>query len=381
MKRYGTAVFAGLATVLLWGTSASAQLPPTPNLDSYGLRIFQVESGLYPFVQVYFRTFDQNMRPLINLNERNIGLMVKGRSYDPAKRQYMIQDIRTRDEAVRAIFVIDCSKTMQDEPFEAALDAAARYVEGKRPQDQVAIIAVRDADAGYEVVSSFERDPATLVRRMADLRADGNTTRLYDGIGAAMQMSALVSQGGIRSTDAEYIISTSIIVFSDGKDEGSALSRSELMNRITALSNPVPIYSLAYTRVEPEHLLNLQALSKNSFGIYFPIDESVGYMTRVVEEIQNIQQSDYVLTFRAYQPVDGQAHPLKVGVEYPSNSGKIVYQGADFEAVNPPPIEEIIAMQRELDDMLNALPDGDPYLPASPFAPGIAPNAAPAAEN
>ena len=381
MKRYGTAVFAGLATVLLWGTSASAQLPPTPNLDSYGLRIFQVESGLYPFVQVYFRTFDQNMRPLINLNERNIGLMVKGRSYDPAKRQYMIQDIRTRDEAVRAIFVIDCSKTMQDEPFEAALDAAARYVEGKRPQDQVAIIAVRDADAGYEVVSSFERDPATLVRRMADLRADGNTTRLYDGIGAAMQMSALVSQGGIRSTDAEYIISTSIIVFSDGKDEGSALSRSELMNRITALSNPVPIYSLAYTRVEPQHLLNLQALSKNSFGIHFPIDESVGYMTRVVEEIQNIQQSDYVLTFRAYQPVDGQAHPLKVGVEYPSNSGKIVYQGADFEAVNPPPIEEIIAMQRELDDMLNALPDGDPYLPASPFAPGIAPNAAPAAEN
>ncbi len=381
MKRIGTAVFAGLATMLLWGTSASAQLPPTPNLDSYGMRIFQVESGLYPFVQVYFRTFDQNMRPLINLNERNIGLMVKGRSYDPAKRQYMIQDIRTREEAVRAIFIIDCSKTMQDEPFEAALDAAARYVEGKRPQDQVAIIAVRDTDAGYEVVSSFERDPATLVRRMADLRADGNTTRLYDGIGAAMQMSALVSQGGIRSTDAEYIISTSIIVFSDGKDEGSALSRGELMNRITELDNPVPIYSLAYTRVEREHLLNLQALSKNSFGIYFPIDESVGYMTRVVEEIQNIQQSDYVLTFRAYQPVDGQAHPLKVGVEYPSNSGKIVYQGADFEAVNPPPIDEIIAMQRELDGMLQALDGGDPYLPVSPFAPGVAPTAAPGAEN
>ena len=49
----------------------------------YGLKIYRVSSDLYPFVQVYFRTFDQQMQPLVNLNYMNIGLMVKGKSYDP----------------------------------------------------------------------------------------------------------------------------------------------------------------------------------------------------------------------------------------------------------------------------------------------------------
>ena len=165
------------------------------------------------------------MRPLVNLNEMNIGVMVKGRSYDLAKRQYMVQSISNRDEAVRTIFVLDCSKTMKGEPFEAALRAAARFIDSKRKQDQVAILAVNDSPGGYEIVSNFERDPGQLARRLADVRCDANTTPLYDGIAAAMQMSGMVSQGGIQTSDAEYIISSSIVVFSDGKDEGSALAR------------------------------------------------------------------------------------------------------------------------------------------------------------
>ena len=59
--------------------------------QGYGLKIFRVESGLYPFVHVYMRTFDQEMNPLVNLNVLNIGVMVEGRAYDPRKKQYVIQ--------------------------------------------------------------------------------------------------------------------------------------------------------------------------------------------------------------------------------------------------------------------------------------------------
>jgi Mg-chelatase subunit ChlD len=321
-----------------------------------------VESGLYPFVQVYFRTFDQNMQPLINLNERNLGVMVKGRSYDPAKRQYVVQNIRNREEAVRTVFVIDCSKTMAGKPFQAALEAAARFIDGKRKQDQVAIIAVTDAERGYEEVSVFERDPAALGRRLADLEPDGNTTRLYDAIGAAMQMCAMAGPGGVGTSDAEYIISNSIVVFSDGKDENSALTRTDLMTRITSLPVPVPIYSLAYSKIDPQYLANLEALSKNSFGAYFPISETLDNMTRSVEAIQNILQNDYVVVFRAYQEVDGDTHPLKIGVEYPSNSGRMIYQSADFEAIEPPPVQQILDAQGQFAAGIPALPDGNPYL-------------------
>src|SRR4029077_13435359 len=83
-RRYAGVVFVvALGLGLLAPGSARAQA-------GYGLKIFRVESGLYPFVQIYFRTFDKDMEPLVNLNELNIGIMVKGRAYDPAKRQYAL---------------------------------------------------------------------------------------------------------------------------------------------------------------------------------------------------------------------------------------------------------------------------------------------------
>src|SRR5262249_49813865 len=155
--------------------------------QGYALKIFRVEPGLYPFVQVYFRTFDQNKQPLINLNELNVGLMVNGRSYNPTKMQYRLESIKARREAIRSILILDASESMKNGPSEAARTAAARYIDSKRAQDQVALIAIRDTKEGYEVVSNFERDPGALGRRLADVRCDGRRTRLYDTIGAAMQ--------------------------------------------------------------------------------------------------------------------------------------------------------------------------------------------------
>lgn len=360
------------AAVLLGAGAASAQLPASTGVQGFGMKIFRVESGLYPFVQVYIRTFDQDMQPLENLNELNIGVMVKGRSYSPRKGQYRIASIRNRDEGTRAVLVIDCSKTMAGEPFEAALKAAANFIDSKRPQDQVAVLAIRDTDEGYELVSNFERDKGALARRLLDIKCDGNKTRLYDAIAAAMQMSAMVSQGGIAADDAEYIISNSIVVFSDGKDEGSALSREELNNRITNLPVPVPIYSLAYSRVDKSNLLNLESLSKNSFGVYYNIGEALERMQRTVENIQHIVQNDYVVVLRSYLPVDGEQHAVKVGVEYPSRSGKMTYQSASFEAVEAPPVEKVLQELQKFERLIPALPDGDPYLSREEAAQGAA---------
>lgn len=359
-RRFALSAFLIAAVFSSW--TVHAQLPPSTNLDSFGIKIFRVESGLYPFVQVYFRTFNQDMRPLVNLNERNMGVMVNGRSYDMAKMQYVVQTIRHREEAIRSVLVIDCSKTMAGKPFEEALTAAARYIDSKRPQDQVAVLAVNDATEGFEVISNFERDPEALGRRLADVKCDANTTRLYDAIGAAMQMCGMASQGGVSTGDAEYIVSNSIVVFSDGKDEGSALQREDLMTRISNLAVPIPIYSLAYSKVDSSHLRNLEALSKNSFGIYYPLGEAIDRMQRCVEDVQNILQSDYVLVFRAYQGVDGAKHPVKIGLEYPTGSGKMTYQSAEFEAVEPPPMDKVLDAQNKIAEHLKPLPDGNPYL-------------------
>ncbi len=352
-----------LAAVFVAGPAAAQGL--ATNLEGYGLKIFRVESGLYPFVQVYFRTFDQNRDPLVNLNYANIGLMIKGRSYDPRKQQYSIQPLKQRPEAVRSVLVIDASGSMAGRPFNESLKAAARFIDSKRTQDQVAILAIRDTTEGYEIVSNWERDAEALGRRLADIRPDGQRTRLYDAIGAALQMAGMTGQESHSPGAQDYVVSTSVVVFSDGRDEGSALSRSELNNRISNLEIPIPIYSVAYTKTSPEYFKNLEALSKNSFGVYIPVGQAVENMQRSVERIQNIMQGDYVVTFRAYQPVDGEDHAFKVGVEYPSGSGRYVYQSARFEAIEPPPAKVIEDNLKLLARSIPKAPGGNPFLERS----------------
>lgn len=351
-----------LAAPLLAGSAAAQQM------QGYGLKIYRVESGLYPFVNGYFRTFDESREPLTNLNAMNIGLMVKGKAYDPVKRQYNVEPLRQRPEAVRTVLVLDASKTMLGEPFRAALQAAARFIDHKRDQDQIAILAVRDTNEGYELVSTwernrpFEQDRGALGRRLADVRCDGMKTRIYDTLGAAMQMAGMTAQESSASGSRDYPVSTAIVVFSDGKDEGSALSREELNTRISMLEVPIPIYAVAYTNLSTEYFKNLESLSKNSFGKYYPVGRAFGEMQRVVENIQNVLLGDYVVTFRAYLPVDGEQHAFKLGVEYPSGSGKYTYQTSHFEAIEPPPVQPIRNQIEALNKRIPALPDNNPYM-------------------
>ena len=359
-------MLAALLTVL--SLPAAAASDP----GGYGLKIYRVNSALYPYVQVYFRTFGENQQPLVNLNAMNVGLMVKGKAYDPAKRQYQINSIRQRQEATRSVLVLDASKSMVGVPFETALKAAASYIDSKRPQDEVAILSIRDTKTGYDVVSEFERDPGALGRRLVDVKADGNKSRIYDSIGAAMQMCGMAAQGSVTPSAENYIVSCSIVVFSDGFDEGSALSREELNGRITSLNIPIPVYSLAYSKLNKKYFKNLESLSKNSFGIYYLIGETVDDMQQTVEQIQNIIQSDYVLTFRSVIPVDGEEHAIKVGVEYPSGSGKFTYENAKMEAIEAPPVPAIMQEIQRLDSLVTPLPEGGtPYFDRPAEAVGV----------
>nr|VFJ86974.1 MAG: von Willebrand factor type A domain-containing protein [Candidatus Kentron sp. LFY] len=329
----------------------------------YGMKIFKVENGLYPFVQVYFRTFDQNQMPLINLTPFNVGVMVKGKAYDPQKYQYTVDSLQQRQEATRTVMVLDTSISMAGKPFNQAKRAIGRFLDGKRPQDEVAILAVKDSDDGFEMISNFERDKEAVARRLMDTSvASGKSSRIYDTVGAAMQMCGFSAQGSTVSPGAQnYVVSCSIVVFSDGHDQGSALSRGELNGRITAMDIPIPVYSLAYSRLGPKHFRNLEALSKNSFGKYYTVGKTATRMTNILEEIQHIQQNDYVVTFRAYQEVDGDEHLFKIGLEYPRGSGKYRFETGRFEAIELPLTPELEEVYGMLDQGIPELPDGNPY--------------------
>jgi len=367
-------IILALVLIAVLAANIGHAAPGSVSPQGYGLKIFRVESGLYPFVHVYMRTFDQEMNPLVNLNVLNIGMMVEGRAYDPRKKQYVIQPLRGREEATRSILVLDTNKMLKGADFEAMVRAAARFIDAKRPQDQVALLALDNSGEGFTVLSGFDREPSSLGRRLADLQPRADKTRLYDGIAAAMQMAAS-AMGGDSSSEVGYAVSTSIVVLGSGRDDDSAISRSDLMTRISSLTIPTPIYALGFTGAEGRDQRNLQALVKNSFGKYYPMGSSHDTLTRSIEDIQHVMQNDYVLTFRSYIPVDGGRHNVKVGVEYPTGSGVMYYDSSSFEAIEPPTFPRILEAQTRIDKAIPALGKDEELYLKNPFAPvGTAPS-------
>ncbi len=364
-----------LAVILLLSPRAFAQAPI--GSGTYSIKVYHVNYGFYPIVQAYMRTWDDAREPLQNLNIANIGLQVKGRNYDPHMsvqgHQYSIETIERRAEGFRTVIVLDASGSMRGEPFTDALNALNRFVEAKRPVDQVAVIAIRDLPEGYEVVSPFETNPTLLYQRIRDIPCDGQQTRLYDSVAAAIEMCGTAFRGDM--TSLEYAVLSTIVVLSDGKDEGSAVVREELVNRIGMMDTPIPLHCIAFTRVEREHLKNMEALSRASFGRYWDV-ESTKHLSRVMQDIHRINRSDYVVTFRSYVPVDGGSHPLRIGVEYPSGSGNLLYSSAAFEAIDSPAVFNPTVRER-YEQLLAAYPaqPAPPFaMPAPPLPPGPDPS-------
>ena len=282
---------------------------------------------------------------------------------------------------------------MAGKPFADAQNALIRYVEAKRPTDQIGIIAIRDEAEGFQLVSGFEKDPTLLFQRIADIKCDGKSTRLYDAIAGAMEMAGAASQGNTSNAAVEHSVLNSIVVLSDGHDEGSAVARDELMNRIGQLNVPVPIFSLAYSKSNTDHFRNLEALSKGSFGRYWTHGDSQEFAA-TIQQIHGINRSDYVVSFRSYVEVDGGKPPFKIGLAYPSNTGRFIWEDGEFEAIDSPArhIPETQALYMATQALIPKLDNACPYVgcapetmpataaaapPAAPVAPEVA---APAAE-
>ncbi len=381
MQRYRRSTSAlAFGTILILSCGVGAAQGPIGN-DQYAFKTYAVNSAFYPIVQVYLRTWDQNQQPLINVNYMNIGLMVKGRNYDPAKidavtrsPQYVIETLQNRDEGFRTVIVLDCSASMTGKPFADAQNALMKFIEAKRANDQVAVIAVRDTVEGYQLVSGFEKNPVMLYQRIGELKPDGKKSRIYDTIAAALQLCATASQGGSSNATGESAVLSTVVVLSDGKDEGSAVARDELMNRIGQLPIPIPINSLAYSAGDTSAFANLEALSKGSFGRFWTHTDSQAFAS-TMQEIHRINRMDYVVTFRSYVPIDGESHPVRVGISYPTNTGRYVWDGGEFEAVDSPAkyVPEARAMFDQLMAAIPALHDQCPYMDCTPVGTSLSP--------
>ncbi|HVL32023.1 MAG TPA: VWA domain-containing protein, partial [Actinomycetota bacterium] len=180
-------------------------------------------------------------------------------------------------DAVSVVLAIDVSGSTAGEPLADAKAAAKAFLAGLHPRVRVALVAF-GADATLK--SPFTQDRARLGRLIDALQAKGDTT-LYDAV-------VLASQQFGRTEAA-----SSIIVFSDGKDTGSAASLGRALDLAKRAGAPVTSIALQTRDVD---LDALRALAQATGGRLLRVNQSGDLQSAFTSAARDIA-SQYVLSY------------------------------------------------------------------------------------
>ncbi len=150
------------------------------------------------------------------------------------------------------LFVLDTSGSVKGPPLEGIKSSARQFVSLMGEKDRVGVMTFNDIT---EMVAAFTSEKELLGRKINSIQTAGTRTVLFDALMRAIHE--------IETEDRE---SKFVILFSDGKDEGSRSTPDEVIKR--ARASQISIFCLGYSRVERTYLGTLDTISQGTGGIF-----------------------------------------------------------------------------------------------------------------
>lgn len=269
MMRHPLALLLALATA-----SASAQQPNPP--------VFQAEIEV---INLTVSVTDTRSRYVTDLKTDDFAIFEDG-----VKQELSI--FRHDDIPISLALVIDTSASM-DEKLPVAQQAAARFINTLRPQDQAQVMQFNDRTT---TLQDFTADKKALDEAVRRTQASGPTA-LHNALYVALK--DLVKQK--KGTELRR---RAVVLLSDGEDTASLVSDEQVLE--LARKSEIAIYaiSLRPNRVaernrqqfsQATHLLT--ALSRDTGGqVYFPnsLSELDTVYDRIAEELRTQYSLGYV---------------------------------------------------------------------------------------
>ncbi len=150
------------------------------------------------------------------------------------------------------VLVLDTSGSVKGPPLEGIKKSAMEFVSLLGKLDRCAVITFNDKAS---LVVPFTSDRNRLKRKIAGLRTEGKNTVLFDALDQAFLLLR-------EEKDKRRFV----VLFSDGKDEGSRSTPREVVNR--ARKGQISVFSFGYSRVERRYLRTLENISQRTGGIF-----------------------------------------------------------------------------------------------------------------
>jgi pSer/pThr/pTyr-binding forkhead associated (FHA) protein/Mg-chelatase subunit ChlD len=240
--------------------------------------------------------------------ELPLGLIPKAADFDLIIDNEVVTNAReTRGLELNIMFLVDVSGSMKgsknDSPLEDAKSALLKFLGNKRPEDRLELTSFADQ---YAPLSSFDKES------IKTLQAVGTKTLLYQALHIALDDAAKNRPKDDPGTRRIFI------VISDGKDEGSDVTREDVMAESKAAL--VPIYTIFRGKTDPPFRAILESLANAAGGDYF-FTRNETQLTNALEKIYQLEKNSLLVKF-TYQrdSAAGMKENAKIQLRRPDKS-------------------------------------------------------------
>ncbi len=194
------------------------------------------------------------------------------------------------------VFSIDSSKSISKKFLKRIKTSAREIARSKGLKDKIAVYQFADS---VELLNSFSHNTDEIIKNINGIERYGKKTLLYNSIYDSIELFDQVKQTNKK-----------VIVFTDGKDEGSSVSEEDVIK--FAHNAMIPVYFICCK--DSNNIRSMARISKLTGGkLIYSTSNDVTGMYRTV---MSLMKNRYTVTYPSKLTRDGVNHRLEVRLKY-----------------------------------------------------------------
>jgi VWFA-related protein len=226
-------------------------------ISSFGITQAIQLDEMPPAVRVYLEAHTRDGSAVAEIQPRQLTASLGEHSLAIRKTS----PFRESGEGVAYVFLIDVSRSLSASDFNLIREELTGWIQSLTPLDRVAVIAFGNES---RLVVDFTPDRSRITTALASLGPTDDRTVLHEAVRDGLELC------GRR--DLELPGRRVILVLSDGRDEGSALTADDVLTLLRR--DPVPIHAIGLSRLPSStsrqaYLDLLRRFAANSGGTFY----------------------------------------------------------------------------------------------------------------
>ncbi|HRS64158.1 MAG TPA: VWA domain-containing protein [Spirochaetota bacterium] len=241
----------------------------------------------FPKVKVFVTVSERDGKGISSVDERNFQIYEDG---------YMVNYVRLKDispesDPLYLVIAIDSSKSISPQFFEKIKLEAKNMLSLLSKSDRVCLLKFNDE---VELKAGFGSTSTELLSAIKNLQRHGSQTKLYDAIYDAVELA-----GNSKSQRR------AVLVWTDGKDEGSSIRADDSIKFSKDLS--VPVY---FITSQGKNSREIARIARLTGGLTKSVEKN--NLTEIYSSLISRMKSIYEITYISMADRSKSDHKLEV---------------------------------------------------------------------